>query len=87
MEKIVRVPCDCGCCLMEFTKDVWGEGEVTYDLSVLDSRYDHNINGIFGRLRRAAGILFGKPVYFNDVNMSEEKFDALLKELAQLRES
>ena len=72
---------------MEFTKTVWEDGSVNYDLSVLDSRYDHNVNSIFGRLRRAAGVLFGKPVYFNDVYMSEEKFDKLLKDLGELRAS
>ena len=83
-EKCVRMRCDCGCCAVEFTRTDWDDGEVSYDISVLDSRYDHNVNGLFGRLRRAFGVLVGKPVYFNDAFMREEEFVDLLGKLMAL---
>ena len=82
----VRVQCDCGCSVLEFFKDIWDDGEVNYNVCVLDSRYDHNVNSLFGRLRRAAGVLFGKPVYFNDVLLMPDEFDKLLEDLRELRD-
>lgn len=82
----VRVVCDCGCCVLEFSRDRWDDGEVVYNACVLDSRYDHGVNGILGRIKRAAGVLFGKPVYFNDVMMRPDEFDRLLEQLRGLKE-
>jgi hypothetical protein len=42
-------------------KTVWDDGEVNYDISVQDSRYDHNYTTLFGRLKTAMKILFEKP--------------------------
>lgn len=84
-ERYVRVKCDCGCCVVEFLRTDWDNGETDYNIAVLDSRYDHNVNGPIGRLRRAFGILLGKRVYFNDALLSQGEFDALLKALADLR--
>jgi hypothetical protein len=56
-------------------KTEWEDGEVDYDISVQDSRYDHNYNTLWGRIRSVAKILFGKPVYYNDVYINDpEKF-------------
>lgn len=82
----VRVKCDCGCATLEFRRIEWDDGDVMYDASILDSRYDHNVNGLLGRIRRAMGVMVGKPVYFNDVTMSEGEFDALLEDLHALRQ-
>lgn len=81
----VRVECDCGCCVLEFGKTEWDDGDVFYNARVLDSRYDHNVNGIIGRIKRAAGVLLGRPVCFNDVIMRAEEFDDLLRRLRALR--
>lgn len=84
-DKRVTVGCSCGCCEVQFTKYVWEElGEVDYDIAIVDSRYDNNPNSILGRVRRALGILFGKPVAFNDACISEERFAKLLEELGEL---
>lgn len=84
-ERYVRVKCDCGCCAVEFSRIDWDNGETDYNIEVLDSRYDHNVNGLFGRVRRAFGVLVGKPVYFNDVLMNPDEFDSMLNALTDLR--
>ena len=86
--KSVYVKCDCGCCVLEVSRHEWGEGDVDYDVCVLDSRYDHKANGVWNRIRRAAKALLGKPVYFNDVYLhGDEEFDALIEKLQGLRDS
>lgn len=86
-ETYVRVKCDCGCCVIEFARYDWDDGETDYNISVLDSRYDHNVNGLLGRVRRAFGVLVGKPICFNDVLMSPNEFDSMLNALTDLRNS
>ena len=85
-EKYIRVRCDCACSVIEFVRTDWEDGDTDYNISVLDSRYDHNINGIWNRLRRAFGVLVSKPVYFNDVFLNQDKFDQLVDSLQELRE-
>ena len=85
-EKYIHVRCECGCSMMEFARIDWEDGDVYYDISVLDSRYDHNVNGIWNRLRRAFGVLVGKPVYFNDVCLNQERFNQLVDRLQELRQ-
>lgn len=85
-EKYIHVRCDCWCCMIEFMRTDWDDGDVCYNISVLDSRYDHNVNGIWNRLRRAFGVLVGKPVSFNDVLLNQERFDQLVDSLQELRE-
>lgn len=81
--KTIYIPCDCGCCVLEISK--WQYGG--YDICVLDSRYDHEANGILNRIKRAAKALFGKPVYFNDVAINQERFDRLIQQMIELRDS
>lgn len=85
MTEYVRIPCECKCCTLEFSKDTW-EDEVTYHACVMDSYYDHEYNGILGRIKRALMALLGKPVYFNDVVMTPESFDVLIAGLEGLRD-
>lgn len=85
-EKYIRVRCDCACSTIEFVRTDWEDGETDYNISVLDSYYDHNVNGIWNRIRRAFGVLVSKPVYFNDVLLNQEKFDELVDRLQELRE-
>lgn len=86
-EDCVTVDCDCGCCQVEFTKHVFGcEPDDTYlNIAVLDSYYDHdNPNSIMGRIKRAAGVLFGKPIPFNDALITEDEFKELLGKLHRM---
>lgn len=84
--KKIYITCDCGCCVLEISKLEWDDDNCWYDIAVLDSRYDHEANGIWNRVKRAAKALLGKPVYFNDVTLTSEGFDKLLEQMAELRE-
>ena len=53
------LPCDCKCCMLVIEKTVWEDGDINYNISVQDSRYDHNYNTLWGRIKRAAKVLFG----------------------------
>jgi hypothetical protein len=66
-------------------KAVWDDGEVDYDISVQDSRYDHNYTTLWGRLKTAMKILFGKPVYYSDVYIENpERFRKFVEDLNKL---
>lgn len=81
-EDRVTVDCDCGCCQVEFSKEVFGgePDDTYYNISVLDSYYD-NPNSIMGRIKRAAGVLFDKRIPFNDALVTEGEFKELLRSL------
>ena len=70
--KHIILPCDCRCCMFVVEKTKWNDGDVNYDISIQDSRYDHNYNTAWGRIKRAFSVLFGKPVYYNDVYIGDE---------------
>lgn len=83
--KIVTRPCDDKCCMLVVEKCVYGKNDVDYNISIQDSRYDHNYNTIWGRICRAASILFSRPIYYNDLLLTgEEKFHDFVKELEEL---
>ena len=66
-------------------RTVWEDGDIDYDISVQDSRYDHNYTTIWGRFKSAMKILFGKPVYYSDVYIdSPEKFRGFVEDLNRL---
>ena len=46
---------------------------ICYNISIQDSRYDHNFNTFWGRMKRAAKILLGKLIYYNDVHLKGEE--------------
>ena len=84
-EKIIFLRCDCNCSMFVIDKTRWSDGETSYNISVQDSRYDHNHTTIWGRIRSAFKILFGKPVYYNDVYIdSPEKFEEFVKQINDL---
>ena len=84
---MVTLPCDCRCCMFVVEKTKWQDGEICYDISIQDSRYDHDYNTIFGRLRRAFKALFGKPVYFSDVYIDrEDTFKQLVLDMQAMLE-
>jgi hypothetical protein len=63
----------------------WDDGDIDYGISVQDSRYDHNYTTIWGRIKSAMKILFGKPVYYSDVYIeSPEKFKSFVEDLNKL---
>ena len=66
-------------------KTKWSDGDINYNISIQDSRYDHNYNTIWGRMKRAAKILFGKPIYYSDVYLDgEERFLKLVTDMSDL---
>ena len=86
--KIITLPCDCKCCMFVVEKTLWADGDTNYNITIQDSRYDHNYNTIWGRIKRAAKILFGKPIYYSDVHLDgEEKFKELLNNMNELSDA
>lgn len=84
-KKMVVLPCDCRCCMFVVEKTKWEDGDVNYNISIQDSRYDHDFNTIWGRIKRAVNVLFGKPVYYSDAYIGdEETFKKLVDELSEL---
>jgi hypothetical protein len=84
-EVSVFLKCDCGCCMLVIDKEEWKDGETTYNISIADSRYDHNHNTILGRIKNAIKVLFGKSVYYNDIYIGDStKFKSFLEELNKL---
>jgi hypothetical protein len=83
--KRIVLPCDCQCCMLVIEKTAWEDGDIGYNISVQDSRYDHNDHTLWGRLKRAAKVLFGKPVYYNDLHLEgEETFRKLVQDMERL---
>jgi len=69
-------------------KTIWEDGDVCFDISIQDSRYDHNFNTAWGRIKRAAKTLFGKPIYYNDVHLEgEETFKRFVADMDDLLSS
>jgi len=84
-EKMIVLPCDCKCCMFVIEKTIWEDGDISYNITVQDSRYEHNYNTFWGRVKRAVKALFGKPVYFNDVHLEgEEQFIKLVSDMTEL---
>ena len=83
--KMITLPCDCKCSMFVVEKTMWEDGDINYNITIQDSRYDHNYNTIRGRIKRAAKILIGKPIYYSDVHLDgEERFHKLLKDMNEL---
>ena len=86
--KMITLPCSCKCCMLAIEKTIWEDGEINYNITIQDSRYDHNFNTLWGRIKRAAKILFGKPIYYNDVYLEgEETFKKLIEDMGKLAKS
>ena len=63
-------------------KTIWDDGDVDYNISIQDSRYDHNYTTIWGRIKSAMKLLFGKPVYYSDIYIDKpEKFKDFVEKL------
>ena len=84
-ETQVLLKCSCGCSMFVAEKTVWDDGDIWYNITVQDSRYDHSNTTLWGRIKGAAKILFGKPVYYSDVVIeSQEGFKAFVNELREM---
>ena len=84
----IILPCDCKCCMLVIEKTIWEDGDINYNITIQDSRYDHNYNTLWGRLKRAAKTLFGKPIYYNDVYLDgEDTFQQLAEDINNLAKS
>jgi hypothetical protein len=84
-ETSVTLKCACGCSMLVVEKTIWEDGEIDYNVSVQDSRYDHNYTTLWGKLKSALKLLFGKPVYYSDVYIDKpEKFKDFVERLNDL---
>ena len=84
-ETSVMLKCACGCSMLVVEKTVWEDGEIDYNISIQDSRYDHNYTTIWGKFKSAMKVLFGEPVYYSDIAIeSPEKFKAFVEDLNKL---
>jgi hypothetical protein len=56
-ETTIMLKCDCGCSILVVDKEEWEDGEVDYNISVQDSRYDHNYTTLWDRIKSAVKVL------------------------------
>ena len=83
-ENSVMLKCDCGCSMLVVERTEWDD-DISYNITVQDSRYDHNYTTILGRIKTAMKILFGKPVYYSDVYIGKpETFIGFVEKLNEL---
>jgi len=84
-ETSVMLKCDCGCSMLVVERAKWDDGDISYNITVQDSRYDHNYTTILGRIKTAMKILFGKTVYYSDVYIEKsETFIGFVEKLYDL---
>lgn len=84
-ESMVLQKCECGCSMFVAEKTVWEDGDISYNLTIQDSRYDHNYTTFWGRLKSALTILFGKKVYYSDVYIGKpEVYKNLVDRMKEL---
>jgi hypothetical protein len=87
-ETSVRLKCSCGCSAVVVEKTEWDNGDIDYDISIQDSRYDHNYTTLWGRIKSAAKILFGKPIYYSDVYIDKpETYKKFVNDISALSEN
>ena len=84
-ETSIYLKCSCGCSMVVVEKTEWDNGEIDYDIIIQDSRYDHNYTTVWGKMKSAAKILFGKPVYYSDVYIdTPEKYTQFVQDMGKL---
>lgn len=76
----IYLPCECDCATLKICK--YPDGD--YGVAIVDSYYQ-NTSSVWERIKAAFKVLFGKPVYFNDLVLYEESFKALIKDLEELK--
>ena len=84
-EKTVILRCDCNCSMLVVEKCFYHDGDTDYNISIQSSRYDRRLNTLWGRIKRAFKTLFGRPIYYNDIQiMKEQNFKDFVDELHEL---
>lgn len=83
-EEMIFLKCDCGCSMLVVEKTVWDDGDISYNLSSQDSRFDHNNQSLKNRIKNAFKILFGKPVYYSDIHIDKDSKGKLEKFVSEL---
>lgn len=74
--------------MLVIEKTIWEDGDIDYNITVQDARYDHSCGTLWGRLKGAVKILFGKPVYYNEVHFERaEDFQKLVEDMERLSKS
>ncbi len=58
----IVLPYECKCCMFVIEKTAWEDGGIDYDISIQDSRYDHNYNTLRGRIKRT--VFWGVLTFF-----------------------
>jgi hypothetical protein len=75
--KSTYLHCDCGCGVVEFEKASYDQSDeliyTDYTLSFQNSRLVSEHNTVFQRMRDAAKVLFGKPIYYADAMTMNKK--------------
>jgi len=84
-EKTVTLRCDCNCSMLVIDKYAFHDGEIYYNVSIQGSRYDWKLNTLWGRVKRACKTIFGKPIYYNDIQiMDVQKFKDFVNQLSEM---
>ena len=90
---ILRCDDYCTMLVIDKTKYQWKDDpiEIDYNISMQDSSLDGYHNTFKQRIIRAFKVLFGKPIYYNDIYIQDEKqiieFRDALNELIEKNES
>lgn len=83
--KRVTLPCDCRCCMLVVEKSIYDDGDEDYLVSMMHSSYIRDNRRLWTRVKNAAKVLFGKPVYYNDAYIpNSEKFNKFVADLNEL---
>ena len=86
-ETMEILKCDCGCSMLVVEKTLWDDGDIDYNISIQDSRYDHNYTTVWGKFKSSMKVLFGKPVYYSDVYINKPLvFKNFVEKLSRLCE-
>lgn len=82
---MIALPCDFENCMFVVGKNCYEDGDISYLISMQDSRCVNGRSTLWERIKRASKILFGKYVPFNDLYMEgEETFHKLVKDMENL---
>ena len=78
-QEMAFLKCGCGCSMFVVEKTIWQDGDVDYNISSQDSRFDHDNRSLKNRIKGAIKIMFGKPVYYSDIYIPKEEKEKLKK--------
>ena len=70
-EDRITLRCRCGLEAAVFTKYLHYDGDVSFELTIEDSYIGGDYKGFFGRIRRAWGAFWSKPVVYTGIYYEE----------------